>query len=57
MKRCCGNCVRFVRDPENPGHGWCDDWAVAPLEESCVCHPFIGCIKKNEKEIYEKGGS
>lgn len=48
-KNRCGNCRRFVPDPERPGTGWCDECPVA-LTEDCVCHPYVGRPKTKEKE-------
>ena len=43
----CGNCRRFVPDPERPGTGWCDEWPVR-LSETDVCHPYIGRPKDRQ---------
>lgn len=44
--RNCGECARFMRRKDKPGHDWCDNWAGVDLTESGVCHPNFG-VKKN----------
>lgn len=45
-KNCCGNCARYVRNPEKPGYGWCDEWGGVELSDDVVCHPYLGKPKK-----------
>lgn len=44
----CGECRKFWRDEDRPGHGYCDNWGGVDLTEDCVCHPNTG-IKKEGK--------
>lgn len=46
--RNCGECMRFLRDKDRPGHGYCDKCAGVDLTEDCVCHPNTG-IKKEAR--------
>lgn len=47
--RNCGECRKFWRDEDGPGHGYCDNWGGVDLTEDCVCHPNTG-IKKEAKQ-------
>ena len=42
----CGECARYIRDPDNPGHGWCDNWAGFFLSDDAVWHPNFGIKRK-----------
>lgn len=44
--RNCGECVKFWRDEDRPGHGYCDNWGGVDLTEDCVCHPNLGVKKE-----------
>ena len=46
--RNCGECARFVRNPDCPGYGWCDNWGGVSLTEKYVCHPNFGVKAKKE---------
>ena len=46
--RSCGECVRYVRNEEKPGHGWCDNWAGVDLQDDYVCEPNFG-VKKERR--------
>ena len=40
--RCCGECAKYFRNEEKPGHGWCDNWAGVDLTDDVVCVPNFG---------------
>ena len=48
--RNCGECARYIRDRENPGHGWCDNWGGVRLSDGDVCHPNCGRRKAEDGE-------
>ena len=50
-KNCCGNCERYVRNPEKSGYGWCDEWGGVELSDDVVCHPYFGKPKKDNAKV------
>lgn len=47
---CCRECARFWRDPERPGHGACDEFAVAGIHpDTWICHQNIGWKRRDGK--------
>ena len=46
--QCCGECRRYVRDEDNPGMGWCDNWGGVHIPHDGVCHPNFGVKKESE---------
>lgn len=47
--RNCGECARFVRNPDCPGYGWCDNWGGVSLTDKYVCNPNFG-VKKEVRD-------
>ena len=47
--RNCGECARFWRNPDEPGRGYCDNWAGIHLRETDVCKPNFG-VKKEVRD-------
>ena len=45
---CCAECVRYFRDRDKLGCGYCDEWAGILLHDGDVCHPNIGRKRKKE---------
>jgi len=39
--KCCNECSRYCKDPDEPGTGYCDEWPVK-LQNDWLCHPIIG---------------
>ena len=52
--KCCGECRIYIRDPDNRGRGWCDNWGGVLLHDEDVCHPNLG-IKKGEQHKVANG--
>ena len=41
--KCCNECSRYDKDPDEPGTGYCDEWLGVKLHDDWRCHnPCVG---------------
>jgi len=40
--KCCGDCCRYDKDPDETGTGWCDEYPMVKHQDNWLCHPIVG---------------
>lgn len=48
--KCCGECARYLRNPDEEHRGWCDEWGGVELHDDWVCNPNVGYKKEVRDE-------